>query len=61
MLSQWLTWTTEKDNPAGFPTSETDFCTFFLFMCHWHPHLLAAGRCEDRSTLRSMIHEDGQP
>ncbi|PEH89288.1 hypothetical protein CRM82_12395 [Comamonas terrigena] len=61
VLSQWLLWTTEKDHPSGFPSTETDFCTFYSFMRSWHPHLLTAGRCEDQSTLRSMINADGHP
>ncbi len=61
VLSQWLLWTTEKNHPSGFPTSETDFCTFFSFMRSWHPHLLTTGRCEEQATLRAMINEDGLP
>ena len=61
VLSQWLIWTTEKDHPSGFPTSETDFCTFFSFMRSWHPHLLVTGRCEDPATLRGMVNDDGLP
>ena len=61
VLSQWLIWTTEKDHPSGFPTSETDFCTFFSFMHSWHPHLLVTGRCEDPATLRGMVNDDGLP
>lgn len=61
VLSQWLLWTTEKDHPSGFPTSETDFRTFAEYMRLCHPHLLTTGRCEALATLRTMITEDGLP
>ena len=62
VLSQWVLWTsTESSNPAGFPCPETDFCMFADFMSLWHPHTLAAGRCDDRATLRALIKEDGLP
>lgn len=61
VLSQWLLWTTEKDHPSGFPSSETDFCTFAEYMRLCHPYLLTTGRCEEQATLRAMVNEDGLP
>lgn len=61
MLSLWLVWTTEKDNPSGFPSWETEVSTFFSFMHHCRPRLLAATRCVDKQVMKTLLQEDCLP
>lgn len=61
VLSLWLVWTTEKDNPSGFPSSDTEVSTFISCMHTWHPHLLMTAGCTDSKILERWVRDDWLP